>query len=169
MEALISEPFYSALLVGLGLILFLLEIFVPSGGVLGVIAFLLAGLGVYGFFHQGRPVLGGGAILLTLGSAAAILAFGLKRLRMEGTLSPDTTLTVDQGISDLVGKEGTAISPLRPAGIARIDGRRIDVVASGRFIEKDTPVRVVETSGNRVVVRAIVSTGDEGTTEREPT
>ncbi len=38
---------------------------------------------------------------------------------------------------------------------ARIDGKRVDVVATGKFIEKDRRVRVVETTGNRVVVREI--------------
>ncbi|MCU0724108.1 MAG: NfeD family protein [Planctomycetes bacterium] len=54
--------------------------------------------------------------------------------------------------SGLVGKEGTARSILRPAGIAEIEGRRVDVVAEGRFIESGERVRVVKEEGNRVVV-----------------
>ncbi|HLU48837.1 MAG TPA: hypothetical protein VK116_12165, partial [Planctomycetota bacterium] len=45
---------------------------------------------------------------------------------------------------------------LRPAGVAEIDGKRVDVVTSGRFIERDRRVRVVDTTGNRVVVREIL-------------
>ena len=36
-----------------------------------------------------------------------------------------------------------------------IDGKRVDVVTAGKFIDKETKIRVVETSGNRVVVRAV--------------
>jgi membrane-bound serine protease (ClpP class) len=55
----------------------------------------------------------------------------------------------------LLGKEGVATTTLRPAGIAEIEQRRIDVVADGGWIEQNRPVRVIEVSGNRVVVEEI--------------
>ena len=45
------------------------------------------------------------------------------------------------------------MTPLRPAGMALINGKKVDVVSIGDFIEKDCAVEVVEISGNRVVVR----------------
>lgn len=53
----------------------------------------------------------------------------------------------------LLGKEGVALTPLRPAGTGQIDGRRVNVAADGEYIEKDSPITVVEVEGNRVVVR----------------
>lgn len=53
----------------------------------------------------------------------------------------------------LVGERGLAVTHLRPAGSARIGGERVDVVTEGAFVEPDTPVRVVDVQGNRVVVR----------------
>ncbi len=53
----------------------------------------------------------------------------------------------------LTGKEGVACTPLRPSGTGLIDGRRVNVAADGEFIEKDSPIRVVEVEGNRIVVR----------------
>jgi membrane-bound ClpP family serine protease len=44
------------------------------------------------------------------------------------------------------------VSPLRPAGFARIENRRIDVVTRGELLDDGCPVRVVEVHGNRVVV-----------------
>jgi membrane-bound serine protease (ClpP class) len=44
------------------------------------------------------------------------------------------------------------VATLRPAGIARIDGRRVDVVSRGEMIESGSPVRVLSVEGNRVVV-----------------
>jgi membrane-bound serine protease (ClpP class) len=55
----------------------------------------------------------------------------------------------------LVGHEGIAITGLRPAGKAKINGRLIDVVSDGPFIPQDRRIEVVEVSGNRIVVRAI--------------
>ncbi|MCK5557191.1 MAG: hypothetical protein KAJ01_02355, partial [Candidatus Hydrogenedentes bacterium] len=48
-----------------------------------------------------------------------------------------------------------AVTTLRPAGMALIDGNRINVVTDGEFIEKDAPVKVSEVEGGRVVVQAV--------------
>jgi membrane-bound serine protease (ClpP class) len=52
----------------------------------------------------------------------------------------------------LTGKTGSCLSDLRPAGIAEIDGVRLDVMTAGEYIESGTRITVVEVSGNRVVV-----------------
>jgi len=53
----------------------------------------------------------------------------------------------------LVGKAGVCESPLRPAGIISLeDGRRVDVVADGEFIEKGVRVVIRECSSTRIVV-----------------
>jgi membrane-bound serine protease (ClpP class) len=53
----------------------------------------------------------------------------------------------------LVGIVGTTVTPLRPAGIATLGGRRVDVVSLGDFIEAGEPVEVVRDEGSRVVVQ----------------
>jgi membrane-bound serine protease (ClpP class) len=53
----------------------------------------------------------------------------------------------------LVGRTGVAETQLRPAGRARIDGKHVDVVAEGAFVQPGTPVRVVAVRGNLVTVR----------------
>lgn len=57
-------------------------------------------------------------------------------------------------LSALVGIAGEVVTPLRPAGKIRSDGRMIDVVADGGFVEAGTEVEVIRVDGNRVVVRA---------------
>jgi membrane-bound serine protease (ClpP class) len=54
--------------------------------------------------------------------------------------------------SALIGEEGVAVTPLRPAGIVKIDGKRVDAVSVGGFIAAGTPLVVVEVEGARVVV-----------------
>jgi membrane-bound serine protease (ClpP class) len=52
-----------------------------------------------------------------------------------------------------LGKSGRAVSPLRTAGIAEIEGERVDVVSDGEFIEPGAPIVVTRIDGNRIVVR----------------
>jgi membrane-bound serine protease (ClpP class) len=52
----------------------------------------------------------------------------------------------------MVGKSGVAITSLRPAGTALIEGQRVDVVTQGTFIDKDSEVTIIRIDGNRVVV-----------------
>lgn len=55
----------------------------------------------------------------------------------------------------LIGKHGVAMSILRPAGRAEIDGAPCDVIADGDFIEPGTRILVTDVRGNRIVVRKV--------------
>jgi len=57
-----------------------------------------------------------------------------------------------QASLDLKGKTGVTATTLRPAGKATIDNRIVTVVTHGDFLEQDVTIRVVEVSGNRIVV-----------------
>lgn len=54
-----------------------------------------------------------------------------------------------------LGKQGHAASVLRPAGIADIEGERVDVVSDGALIERGAPIQVLHVDGNRIVVRQV--------------
>jgi membrane-bound serine protease (ClpP class) len=53
---------------------------------------------------------------------------------------------------DLLGRTGIASSYLRPAGVATIDGKRIDVLTEGEFVTAGTAVRVTRVEGARIFV-----------------
>ena len=61
---------------------------------------------------------------------------------------------------NLVGRYGRALSDLRPAGVADIEGERLDVVADGEFVASGTMLEVVRVEGRRVVVKASRRTGE---------
>ena len=61
----------------------------------------------------------------------------------------------DNRQKQLLGKTGVARTPLHPGGIAIIDQKRIDVVSRGEMIAPETQIKVIEVSGNRIVVSAI--------------
>jgi membrane-bound serine protease (ClpP class) len=155
MEALISNPFYSFLFIGTGLVFLLLEIFLPSAGVLGLLSLGFSLFGIFGLFYQGNTFLG----LLALGGTGTLafflIRFGLRRISFTGTLSPEVSSSVDDRIENLLGKEGVTYTPLHPAGVAVIDGKKVDVVTGGEYLEQNVRVRVIDNSGNRVVVRVL--------------
>jgi len=157
------------LLVASGFVLLVLEIFVIPGfglaGVLGIVA-LLAGLGLsligggatWGFvaIAMGRVMI---SVLLALAASLLLLRF-LPRLPFGRQLILGTGLAAGEGYASApdsdnqwLGKNGSAFSPLRPAGIAVIDGERVDVVSDGEFIDAGMPVIVTRVDGNRIVVR----------------
>lgn len=157
------------LLVGLGLILVGLEIFVIPGfgmaGILGILA-LMGGLGL--------SLIGTGASWDSMLSALGQVAFSIlvaiiatlifvryfPRLPFGKRLILETNLQAQDGYESSpaedhrwLGKQGLAVSDLHPSGIARFDGERVDVVSDGTFIDAGQPLKVVRIDGNRVVVR----------------
>jgi membrane-bound serine protease (ClpP class) len=55
----------------------------------------------------------------------------------------------------LGGRRGVALSPLRPSGIAEIDGDRIDVITSGEYVPAGEQIEVVDDTGYRRIVRRL--------------
>ena len=55
-------------------------------------------------------------------------------------------------LGDWVGKQGVAISPLRPAGVVEIEGKRLDVVTRGEFLAEGESVRIAQVEGRQIIV-----------------
>lgn len=146
-------------LLAIGLALIIAEIMFPSFGVLSILATIsLVGSLALAYMHStamGTTFLAANAICVP---GSLLLGFKLlpkspmaKHLMAEGFTFEDGA-AVDERDSELLGCEGEVISMLRPAGTARLNGRRVDVVSRGEAIDAGKRVRVVELQGNRVVV-----------------
>lgn len=146
-----------------GLLLLLLELFViPGFGIAGILGIL----GVFGSiilaFGDLQTALINLSIVLVVTIAAVILLWKRlsqsrlwKRLVLSHSESPQAGYRALADLSHLVGKQGVAITPLRPSGTCVIDGQRYDVVSDGGFVKAHTRVEVVLTEGTRVVVREV--------------
>ncbi len=154
-NSLFNEPLLSVLLITAGLILLFLELFSPSGGILGIVGTGGAVLGIYGFFHQGHPWIGIFFILLVVTFVFFSIRYWLNMVTHKEMMTPEMSTGVDESKSTLLGQLGTTQTELRPAGAAVLGGKRVDVVSGGRFVAKGVRVKVVDISGNRVVVREI--------------
>ena len=145
-----------ALLV-LGYLLMLMELFVP-GGILGILGVAAVTYGCWLAFGLG-PFWGGAAVASSL-LVAAVAVTLIVRSRTARRLVLDTRPSrewkaSDQDLISLVGELGVTRSPLRPAGIAEIGDRRLDVVTDSEFLGAGVAVRVSEVEGTRIVVEPI--------------
>ncbi len=161
-----------------------LEVLLVVVGVLGILAeiFLVPGFGIVGILGLGS--LGAGFFLSMLGpyptqadwwQALAGVGVGLFVLaslavaflrhlpvskRLAGILHMDAQTAESGYVSaparrELVGKQGVAVSELRPVGVADIAGERVDVTTEGDWVPAGTPVTVVKAESMRLVVRRV--------------
>lgn len=123
------------------------------GGILLLLAILLA-FGVPFFFIAVQTIATSIVATVLLFVIAARIypenAF-MKRLTFAGVQGPDYVTSSDYTF--LRGQTGVAASFLRPAGVATIGGRRVDVLTEGDFIPAGTDVRVTRVEGARVFVK----------------
>lgn len=146
----------------LGILLIILEFFVP-GGILGLIG---AGAVIGSLFLAGYDI-GHMTLSISIAFIVAIIAFiilfkwvGLERGIFKKIILRDRTTTELGYVSasdrpELIGQEGITVTPLRPSGTALFDEERIDVVSEGGFVEKDKHVMIVQVEGIKVVVREL--------------
>jgi membrane-bound ClpP family serine protease len=151
-----------AILLFSGLILIIVEMFNPGFGAAGItgIIFLIVGvlLTAKTLFDVMIMLL---IILVILGVALAFVIRSAtkgrlnKRLVLPDSLKKEQGYSSSQNLEHLIGKEGVAITVLRPSGTANFDGVILDVVTEGKYIPKDSKVKVIDVSGRRIVVRNI--------------
>jgi membrane-bound serine protease (ClpP class) len=155
------------LLLGLGLVALAVEVLILPGfgvaGLAGIIAIATAiVLAMIGNAPTGADIAQALAVLgASLVITVAVAYAWLRHLPSSGRFSG---LFLRQGLpqaegyisaparADLVGKEGVALTDLRPAGTARIGAERVDVVTEGEYVSQGSPVRVVRSEGYRHVV-----------------
>jgi membrane-bound ClpP family serine protease len=146
----------------IGIILLILEMFIPSFGILSILGAICLFGGV--IMASSDPKQASISLGIAFLLAIVIVAIAFKYLQHRGTwnrfilreqLTTEKGFTSNPNKANYLGKKGEAITPLRPAGTARIDGERVDVVTEGSFIHVGRPVEVVQVEGTRVVVREI--------------
>lgn len=139
-----------------GIAILCTEVFVP-GGILGVVGSAIVVTSIYFCFTElNSPIYGFSLIITSIVVIPMLISWGLKRSILDTVQSVEAGYISSQdGIDELLGKEGITNSMLRPSGIAIIEKQRYDVVSEGTVIQKDTKVKVIKVTGNQIFVRAI--------------
>jgi membrane-bound serine protease (ClpP class) len=145
-----------------GLVLIVFEMFVPGFGFFGMGGAACILLSIF-------LTLGGGLSAMNImagGIVAAVVAFLLilkylpssrlwNKLVLKDAEKTEVGYTSSDDLTRLIGKEGTVLTLLRPAGTVDIEGQVLDVVSEGRYINPGTRVKVLSVQGNRIVVRPV--------------
>lgn len=142
----------------LGAILLFLETLLPGmiAGVIGFICLIVAViLGYRDFGYQtGSLILAGVLGGLMIGTWCWLKFFPdsrfARRFISRGSVGE---LGVDK--LELLNGTGTALTQLRPSGVANINGQRVDVVTEGGLIEHGAAIKVIAVEGARIVVREV--------------
>lgn len=170
-----SYILWGAVLFGVALVLIVVELFVPSGGLIGVLAGTSLIGSVVAFFMYDSSW-GIGSVLIYIVIVPIFIVFMFKywmnspvgrRLVLGGE---DPTFTDPEGATDLseqqrrerasqldvlVGAEGVAVTALRPVGTIRIGDQRVDGMAESGVIEAGARIVVTNTYDNQIKVRAL--------------
>jgi membrane-bound serine protease (ClpP class) len=143
-----------------GLLGILWELHVVPGhgipGILGIVALFAAVLLAFGlpFFFIALETVSTSVILTVICFALLTRLFPqnawFHRLALADAQGADYVTSSD--FSALRGQHGLASSYLRPAGVAMIGDRRVDVLTEGEFIAAGTPIRVTRVEGARIFV-----------------
>jgi membrane-bound serine protease (ClpP class) len=147
----------SLILLAAGILVIVVEMFIPSAGILGFVAasFLIGGV-VVAFMHSvffGLAVLTGTSLAMPLLFWLLVKVWPMTPLG-KAILMNDTIDNVvpESKTEALVGQVGIAKTKMLPSGIVEIDGRQHDAVSEGFAINPGDTVKVVSSRGNRVYV-----------------
>ncbi len=156
--------FWAVILLLAGLCAVALELFVPSAGIIGIIAatLIVAGI-VVGFLDS----LTTGALMLLIAVVALpvllTVMFKLwphtplgKRILLKD-LKPEDVLPKSSHYkkrnNSMVGKLGIAKTKMLPSGIVVIDGEKFDAISEGFAIDEGDAVKVIDVREHRIYVQ----------------
>lgn len=158
------DPFYwSMILIGLGFAVVILELFVPSAGMLGVAAAILLLSGVITAFFDDMQT---GTIMLFVTALGLpfLLALMIKvwpntpigRRILIGRMTAQEVLPQNESyttLKELEGQLGIAKTKMLPSGLIVVNDRKYDAVSDGFPIEAGQPIKVTAIRGTRIYVQ----------------
>ena len=151
-------------LLALGLVVMVLEVFLPSGGVLGFLSVMAIIASVGMAFLEVGPLAGLGVMAAACVAVPAVLATAFRwfpetplgRRVLPPPPSPaDVVPAADRRarLRGLAGRRGRTLTELVPWGLVEIDGERCDAVSEGGPIAAGETVEVARVEGTALVVR----------------
>jgi membrane-bound ClpP family serine protease len=157
------------LLMMVGLVLIIAEVFIPSGGAISICAALTFIAGIYfacSAWWTSSPIkvamyLASLSILVPVGVGFALWLLPHTPVGRAAILSgptPEETEAfgdIERKHQALIGKTGVTVTVLNPAGTLKIDGERISCQSEGLIVEAGQAVRVISARVNFVVVRVV--------------
>lgn len=143
-----------------GLILIIIEIIVPGFGLPGISGILLLGAGVVVAMDSFVVAIYSIAIavFITIIVTYILVKLGMKNKRfnkivLKTKLNDESGFLADHSKEEYLGKTGITITELRPSGFIEIDGKKLDGLSMGEFIDKEVQIEVSKVEGSKIFVR----------------
>ena len=170
-----SPLIWAFVFIGIALLLFFIEIFIPSGGIIALLGALSIIASLIAFFmHDANVGLIATGVYIVFGPVLAWIGFRIwaasplaSRMVLGGIVEEDedeakqrTSARQQEQRAHLeayIGKQGITITVLRPVGVVRIDGERVDAMAETGSIEQDCTVEVTSVYDNQIKVRVVTA------------
>lgn len=148
------------ILMVIGIVAILLELIMPGfdsfiSGVIGILA-LIASAVLAVIFLDAWFIVAINATFLVL-SIFFLFAF-IKRKHLHGKIVLNENLSEDPpaiDLSGLIGKEGIAMTALRPYGEADFNGVRVEVCSPEKMLKSGAHIKVIQTQANKVIVALV--------------
>lgn len=141
-----------------------LELFIPSAGILALLSGALAVAGVVAFWTV-SPLWGILSLLALLILVPLLVAFflriypdtpiGRRMILSSDDDAPPEPPSAHAPAASLVGLTGEAITELRPVGMIRVDGQRLEALSEQGVVETGARVRITAVEGTRIRVRRV--------------
>ena len=140
------------------------EVFVPSGGLISIVALACLIGGVVIFFDQsttaGWTGIGIAAIMIPSVLVVAYKMFPKTRFGKSVTLTPPEREQGDaipdtHELKELLGAVGVVLTPLRPVGMCDFSGHRVECVAESGYVDKGNKIKVIDVESTQLTVRRV--------------
>ncbi len=155
-----------AILLTLGLILCIIEMFVPGFGAFGISGIVCLVGGIVAKMLYGGTVTQMFALIVIF-AIILLIMFGIavwsaKRglisrspMVLKETALPENYAEADKSLQKLKGKEGLTVTICRPFGTIQIDDKFYDASSVDEYLEKGTLVKVVEVEGDQIFIQKV--------------
>ncbi len=145
-----------------GFVLIGIEMVIPGfsiPGISGIICLVVAIFLVSDTFVEGAII--ALIIMALLGIMFAIILGILSKAKLKSPIILKDEQNKEKGfissndLKYLLGKQGVAITDLRPSGTADFDGIEFDVISEGKYISKNTKLIIFKVQGSKLIVKAL--------------
>ena len=164
-----------------GLALLIAEVFVPSGGMITILAVVCIAVSIWAaqqaWWETARGIWWSylAALLLLAPSSIAGSLYMLQRTELgrhilldAPSLDEVTPYAEDEErLSKLLGRFGKTLTLLNPGGMLLVDGERLHCESQGMMIDPGEDVEIVAMQGNRLVVRRVEAKPSDDTNAQQ--
>ncbi len=168
---------WALIMLALAIGVIVLEMVVPSGGLLGVLAVALAVASIFIVFRYQGFFAGSIYVLVVMSILPIAIATAIrywpyttmgKRMLNLPPIGEDMAPTKYDSLQEFVGQMGIAESKMIPSGTITFAGNTYDAISDSGAILPGTPVEIVAVDGTRIVVRATTVNSPDNMVSQPP-